>query len=97
MGVKWCATLLRSEFVNISSITPWLFFMCIVSPSLPIVSLSPSIDVISIYYHFLFVRRVEGGFLSSILPFPAPFIPVSRVVPLPCYVPFPGITVKFLT
>lgn len=87
MGVKWCATLLRSEFVNISSITPWLFFMCIVSPSLPIVSLSPSIDVISIYYHFLFVRRVEGGFLSSILPFPTPFIPfpVSYPFPVTCH------------
>lgn len=71
--------------------------MCIVSPSLPIVSLSPSIDVISIYYHFLFVRRVEGWVLVIYIPLPHPFYPVSRVVPLPCHVPFPGITVKFLT
>lgn len=87
VGVRWCATLLRSEFVNISSITMLFFFTCIVFPTLPIVSLSPSIDVISIYYHFLFVRRVEGGFLSSILPFPTPFIPfpVSYPFPVTCH------------
>lgn len=87
VGVKWCATLLRGKFVYISAITLLLFFTCIVYPSLPIVSLSPSIDVISIYYHFLFVRRVEGGFLSSILPFPTPFIPfpVSYPFPVTCH------------
>ena len=87
VGVRWCATLLRGEFVHISSITMLFFFTCIVFPTLSIVSLSPSIDVISIYYHFLFVRRVEGGFLSSILPFPTPFIPfpVSYPFPVTCH------------
>lgn len=53
VGVKWCATLLRSEFVNISSITMLLFFTCIIYPSHPIVSLSSSIDVLSVYCHSL--------------------------------------------
>lgn len=53
VGVRWCATLLRGEFVNISSITMLLFFTCIVFPTIPIVSLSSSINVLSIYSHSL--------------------------------------------
>ena len=53
VGVRWCATLLRGEFVHISSITLLLFFTCIVSTSLPIVPLSSSINVLSIYSHSL--------------------------------------------
>ena len=53
VGVRWCATLLRGEFVHISSITMLFFFTCIVFPTLSIVSLSSSINVLSIYSHSL--------------------------------------------
>lgn len=53
VGVRWCATLLRGEFVHISSITMLFFFACIVFPTLSIVSLSSSINVLSIYSHSL--------------------------------------------
>lgn len=56
VGVKWCATLLRGKFVYISAITLLLFFTCIVFSSLPIVSLSSSINVLSIYSHSLSIR-----------------------------------------
>ena len=96
VGVRWCATLLRGEFVNISSITMLLFFTCIVFPTIPIVSLSSSINVLSIYSHSLSIV-VGWSVLVSILSLPTPFhlFPVSY--PLPCRVPFPGIPVKFLT
>lgn len=53
VGVRWCATLLRGEFVRVSSITMLFFFTCIVFPTLSIVSLSSSINVLSIYSHSL--------------------------------------------
>lgn len=56
VGVRWCATLLRGEFVHISSITMLFFFTCIVFPTLSIVSLSSSINVLSIYSHSLSFR-----------------------------------------
>lgn len=54
VGVRWLAVSLRRKFVYISAITLLLFFTCIVFPSHPIVSLSSSIDVLSIYSHFFF-------------------------------------------
>lgn len=66
-------------------------------PSPQIVSLSPSIDVLSIYIVTSFVRVGVIGCITLYYPPPLPLFPVTFIIPLPCRVPFPVISVKFLT
>lgn len=84
VGVRWCATLLRGEFGHILIITLLSFFTCIISPSLPIVSLSSSINVLSIYSHFLFIRVWVIG---SCCLYHSPPTPFHLFIPVPCIVP----------
>lgn len=95
--MEGCATSLRGEFVRMLIITPLYSFEYIIFPSLQIVSLSPSIDVLSIYIVTSFVRVGTICCITLYYPPPLPLFPVTFIIPLPCRVPFPVISVKFLT
>lgn len=91
VGVRWCATLLRGEFVHISSITLLLFFTCIVFTFFPIVSLSSSINVLSIYIVTYFRSWWGGRLYRSVLfsfPFPFFLLPVLYPFPVTCFFPW---------
>lgn len=66
-------------------------------PSPQIVSLSPSIDVLSIYIVISLPGCGVIGCITLYYPLPSPFFLLPVLYPIPCRVPFPVISVKFLT